>query len=231
MRGSKTCIAAGVFVALAILTTGCASSGRSAPDSSPVDRADRRARPGRTEKGQASWYGPNFHGRRTANGELYDMYGVSAAHKTLPFDTEVRVHNLANGKDLVVRINDRGPFIRGRIIDLSLGAARKLDMVEAGVVPVRLTVLRTGSGEYRKLPHSGTYLVQVGAFRAKRNARELRDEIEPRFANARIYYDGLWHRVQIRSLRSREQARNLLRELQDEGHDAFLSACATADCE
>lgn len=228
MRGSQSCIAAGVFIALAILITGCASSGRSAPDSSPVDRADRRVRPGRIEKGQASWYGPNFHGRRTANGELYDMYGVSAAHKTLPFDTEVRVENLANGKKLVVRINDRGPFIRGRIIDLSLGAARKLDMVEAGVVPVRLTVLRAGSGEYR-LEESDSYLIQVGAFREKHNAEQLRREIRPRF-KAQIYYDGLWHRVQVRNLRSRDDARSMLKDLQRRGYDAFLSACKKADC-
>lgn len=158
------------------------------------------------------------------------MYGVSAAHKTLPFDTEVRVENLDNGKQLVVRINDRGPFIRGRIIDLSLGAARKLDMVEAGVVPVRLTVLRSGSSEYR-VPDSDFYLVQIGAFRERHNAELLRDEIRPRFRNAQIYYDGLWHRVQIRNLRSRDAARSMLKDLQRRGYDAFLSACTTVECE
>lgn len=93
-------------------------------------------------EGKASWYGEEFHGRRTANGEIYDMYKISAAHKTLPLGTIVRVKNLENGKSVVVRINDRGPFVRGRIIDLSYAAAKKIDMVEKGVVDVKLKVLK-----------------------------------------------------------------------------------------
>lgn len=89
----------------------------------------------------ASWYGPGFHGRRTANGERYDMHGLTAAHKTLPFGTKVRVTNVANGKSVVVRINDRGPFVRGRTIDLSRGAAQAVGMLGAGVAQVRLEVL------------------------------------------------------------------------------------------
>ena len=96
--------------------------------------------------GIASWYGGKFHGRLTANGERYNKNGISAAHKTLPFGTEVRVKNLNNGKSVVVRINDRGPFIKGRIIDLSKGAAKKIDMIHDGVVPVELTILSYGTG-------------------------------------------------------------------------------------
>ncbi len=96
------------------------------------------------EEGIASWYGKKFHGRRTANGERYDMYGVTAAHRTLPFGTVVLVRNMNNGKELQVRINDRGPFIKGRIIDLSYGAARKLDMIRDGIVPVRIRVVQQG---------------------------------------------------------------------------------------
>ena len=96
--------------------------------------------------GNASWYGPKFHGRRTANGEKYNMNGITAAHKTLPFNSVVRVTNLRNGKRVDVRINDRGPFIKGRIIDLSRGAAKKIDMINDGVVPVKLEVLKYGSG-------------------------------------------------------------------------------------
>lgn len=93
--------------------------------------------------GYASWYGGKFHGRRTANGEKYDMFALTAAHRTLPFDTMVRVTNLENGRSVIVRINDRGPFKdkRKRIIDLSLAAAKKLDMLESGVVEVRLEIL------------------------------------------------------------------------------------------
>jgi rare lipoprotein A len=89
----------------------------------------------------ASWYGPGFHGRRTANGERFDQDALTAAHKTLPFGTKVRVTNAANGKSVVVRINDRGPFVRGREIDLSKGAARAVGMLGAGTAQVRIEVL------------------------------------------------------------------------------------------
>ena len=89
----------------------------------------------------ASWYGPRFHGRRTANGELYDQHGLSAAHRSLPLGSRVRVTNLANGRAVVLRINDRGPFVRGRSLDLSYGAARALRMVERGTTRVRIEVL------------------------------------------------------------------------------------------
>jgi len=94
------------------------------------------------ETGIASWYGPGFDGNLTANGEIYDMNGISAAHKTLPFGTLVRVVDLDTGRSIVVRINDRGPFVEGRIIDLSKGAAEKLGIVERGIVPVGLRIVR-----------------------------------------------------------------------------------------
>jgi len=94
--------------------------------------------------GMASWYGPGFHGNLTANGERYNMNGISAAHKTLPFGTVVRVTNLNNGRTIDVRINDRGPFVKNRVIDLSKGAAQKIDMIRDGVVPVRLQILKYG---------------------------------------------------------------------------------------
>ena len=92
-------------------------------------------------EGIASWYGPGFHGRRTASGEIYNMYAYTAAHKTLPLGTYVRVINLENGKSVVVRINDRGPFKKGRIIDLSYAAAKKIGMIEKGTARVRLEIL------------------------------------------------------------------------------------------
>lgn len=94
------------------------------------------------EVGIASWYGPGFQGKRTANGEVYDMYGISAAHKTLPFGTIVKVVDLDTGKSVVVRINDRGPFIAGRIIDLSKGAAEKLGIIGKGIAHVGLRIVR-----------------------------------------------------------------------------------------
>ena len=91
--------------------------------------------------GKASWYGPGFHGRRTANGEVFNSNDLTAAHRSLPFGTKVRVTNMNNGRSVVVRINDRGPFSKGRIIDLSAGAARSINMINSGVAPVRVEVL------------------------------------------------------------------------------------------
>jgi rare lipoprotein A len=94
-----------------------------------------------TAAGPASWYGPKFHGRQTANGEQFDMNQMTAAHRTLPFGTKVRVTNRSNGRSVVVRINDRGPFVRNRVIDLSRGAAQTVGMIDSGVAPVKLEVL------------------------------------------------------------------------------------------
>lgn len=99
---------------------------------------------GHDDKGLASWYGNEYHGRTTASGAVFDENAMTAAHKTLPFGTIVRVKNLKNGRTVDVRITDRGPFVRGRIIDLSKGAARRLDMIVDGVVPCRIEVLRWG---------------------------------------------------------------------------------------
>jgi rare lipoprotein A len=105
--------------------------------------------------GIASWYGPDFHSKKTSNGEIYDMYDMTAAHKTLPMNTVVRVDNLENGKSVIVRINDRGPFVRGRIIDLSNKAARDIEMVGKGTANVKLTVLGyNGEIENKDAPYS-----------------------------------------------------------------------------
>ena len=104
----------------------------------------------RVQIGIASYYGKKFHKKRTANGEIFNMYKVSAAHKTLPLGTKVRVINLKNGKSLTMRINDRGPFAKGRIIDLSYKAAQKLGFVNQGTTKVRIEVLRLGDNKYHK---------------------------------------------------------------------------------
>lgn len=93
--------------------------------------------------GIASYYGKDHHGKKTANGETFDMYKLTAAHRSLPFGSRVRVTNLANNRSVVVRINDRGPYIKGRVIDLSQAAAERLEMIEVGIVPVRVEVLES----------------------------------------------------------------------------------------
>ena len=133
-------VAVAAMAAMLAAATGCA--GRTPPGAAPGSPP----RPGSLQRGNASWYGPTFHGKTTANGERYNMLDLTAAHRTLPFDTCVRVTNLANSRALVVRINDRGPFVRGRIIDLSYTAAKILDLPENGTGPVTLEVLEVDEG-------------------------------------------------------------------------------------
>ena len=122
------------------------------------------------EIGIASWYGNKFHGRTTANGETYNMYEHTAAHKTLPFNTIIKVVTLKTGLSTLVRINDRGPFIDGRIIDLSLSAARDLNLVKEGIAEVRLEIIESG--------HSfNLFRLQVGAFKNQNNADKLLNEL------------------------------------------------------
>lgn len=130
---------------------------------------------GYTERGYASWYGPGFHGRVTANGETYDQYGMTAAHKELPFDTMVEVTRRDTGRSVVVRITDRGPYVRGRIIDLSMEAARQLGSLKDGVVPVNIRVVAE-----QKAAAGTAYAVQLGLFQNVAGAHELMARLSPR---------------------------------------------------
>jgi len=173
------------------------------------------------EEGIASWYGVPYHGRRTSNGEVYDMYKMTAAHRTLPFNSIVRVINQRNHRTTEVRINDRGPFIEGRIIDLSLSAAREIDMVATGVVPVRIEVISSA------LPPGGSFTVQVGAFLERENAARLRQRLERTYQPIFIHeYDsprGLFYRVRVGRQPSIEAAERLAQRLRrDEGFVPFV---------
>jgi peptidoglycan lytic transglycosylase len=149
---------------------------------------------GFVQQGLASWYGRKFHGRKTSNGETYNMYAMTAAHKTLPLGTSVRVHNLANGRKTVVRINDRGPFIQGRIIDLSYSAAEKLGVVGPGTAPVKIEALgfqeqdADGRTVYRSTAsdQADSYAVQVASFSSDANAQRLAAELRSRFGAASV---------------------------------------------
>ncbi|MCL9773252.1 septal ring lytic transglycosylase RlpA family protein [Vibrio methylphosphonaticus] len=133
---------------------------------------------GFTEKGQASWYGKKFHGHLTSNGEVYDMYSMSAAHKTLPIPSYVKVTNTDNGKETIVRVNDRGPFHEGRIIDLSYAAAKKLDVIKTGTANVQIEVITvdkpTGKHQLDKHPKYG---IQVVASPHKDRITKLSNEL------------------------------------------------------
>jgi len=135
---------------------------------------------GYLERGVASWYGPTFHGESTSNGEKYDMYGMTAAHKTLPLPTYARVTNLKNGRSVVVRINDRGPFVANRLIDLSYSAAVKLDMLKEGTTLVEVKSLTVQDPDdlsrSAQSPPPALY-VQAGAFADQRNAQRVLDRL------------------------------------------------------
>jgi rare lipoprotein A len=177
---------------------------------------------GYTEEGNASWYGVPFHGRRASNGEIYDMNKLTAAHRTLPFDTLVRVTNLNNGKSTTVRITDRGPFVENRIIDLSLAAAREIESVGPGVVPVRVEVITPGIDVT-----GGFFTVQVGAFRDPSNAQRLRDRLtasySPIFIQQYDSPDGLYYRVRVGKVSGEDAARQFGDQLrQREGFTPFV---------
>jgi len=135
-------------------------------------------------RGIASWYGPSFHAKKTSNGETYNMYAQTAAHKTLPMNTMVKVDNLDNGKSTIVRINDRGPFVAGRIIDLSNKAAHDVDMVKKGTAQVRITVLgfnakiATTTAEKNEVKSMSNYYVQVGVFSKIEGAKSTKRKFE-----------------------------------------------------
>lgn len=166
---------------------------------------------GYIEEGNASWYGNPFNGRRASNGEVFDMYKLTAAHRTLPFETMVRVTNLSNGKSTTVRITDRGPFVEGRIIDLSLAAAREIESVGPGVVPVRLEVL--GNVDVT----AGFFTVQVGAFRDPANAQRLRDRLSlsysPIFIQQYDGPDGTFYRVRVGRVSGEDAANEFAAQL------------------
>jgi rare lipoprotein A len=136
---------------------------------------------GYVETGLASWYGHPYHGRPAADGEIYDMERMTAAHRTLPFNTWVRVFDLDTSKSVDLRIIDRGPFVDGRIIDISHAAAREIDMIGPGTARVRIEVIRLP-----EVMEGAGFAVQVGAFRDRRNAERVRTRMEARYGTARV---------------------------------------------
>jgi len=208
-----------LVVAVALLVTGCAKKKRvAAPPSGPRAGA---AMPhlGDEETGVASWYGHPYHGRPSSSGEIYDMEQLTAAHRTLPFGTVVEVRDLDNGRAVSVRINDRGPFVEGRIIDLSRAAAREISMLGPGTAHVRLRIAALPSA----IP-AGYFAVQTGAFRERANAERERQRIEQRYGSARLILRGdppLW-RVLTGHASSIADATALAARIQAENGPAFV---------
>jgi rare lipoprotein A len=163
------------------------------------------------EEGVASWYGIPFNGHRTSNGEVYDMHQMTAAHRTLPFGAVVRVTNLSNGRQTEVRINDRGPFVANRVIDLSLAAAQAIEMIGTGTAPVRLEILAGPN------PRTGYFGVQVGAFTVEGNAEKLKAQLSARYSSISIAtYDspnGIFYRVRVGRVPTQDAAVQLAAQL------------------
>lgn len=193
---------------------------------------------GFSERGIASWYGNKFHGKRTSSGEPYDMYQMTAAHKTLPIPVHVRVTNLDNGKSIIVRVNDRGPFVDGRIIDLSYAAAHKLGMANIGTARVEITALNghsvagTSAGQSRPIATSptvapsadvGEFYVQVASFSRREGAEKVASELKPLLGHPVMVENGnvsgsAVYRVQVGPLSRRDYAESVQNHLHSNGY-------------
>ncbi len=181
------------------------------------------------QTGYASWYGPGFHGRQTANGERYNMHSMTAAHRILPMNTWVKVKNLDNGREVVVRINDRGPFVKNRIIDLSYAAAKKLGIVGPGTARVELVALSQSNRKgdrtsgLKPIPDltRGDFYVQVGAFKSWYNANALKDKLSLLYKRVRVQkYEtdrGTFYRVQVFAAHDYQSARRARARLERNG--------------
>ena len=207
MLGRPFYAGAAILVASLALAAGCARRGSArVPAAKPI-------RIGGTETGVASWYGVPYDGRRAASGEIFDMRKLTAAHRTLPFDTWVEVSNLQNGKSVNVRINDRGPFVDGRIIDLSFAAAGEIDMVRSGLARVRVTVI-----DGPKPPDA--YAVQIGAFAERERADDFQKTVS--FPDAHVAQIQKRWCVFVGSKLSKEAAEALATKVRRSGGEAVV---------
>jgi peptidoglycan lytic transglycosylase len=220
--GTRRAIPLLALLAAAIALAGCARKHRVTVTRPPAPtRGLSPAQIPTSETGIASWYGHPYHGRAAADGEIYDMEKLTAAHRTLPFGTLVRVTNLSNQKSVDLRIIDRGPFIDGRIIDVSHAAAEALGMVGAGLARVRVDVLSVGTE-----PTAGDWFsVQAGAFAEKDRAERLRSSMEREYGSARLVFlpgaPTLW-RVLVGRERSEQGANTLAERVRRESGSAFV---------
>ena len=212
------------------------ASGCAHRQAAPVTAAEMAPpKPGVVEKGEASWYGHPYHGRRTASGERYDMHQLTAAHRTLPFDTWVLVTRRDDGRSVEVRINDRGPFIRGRVIDLSFAAARRIGLDLDGVAPVSVEVVGRGHpAEHRPPSPAGgeeavsvaCWWVQVGAFADQSNARRAVERLEAAGEHPVIVEGpGGLARVRVGPFDAERAVENAIERIRSDWPEAVLVTC------
>ena len=179
-----------------------------------------------SQTGIASWYGPGFHGKTTASGVIYNQHDLTAAHQTLPLGTRVLVTNLDNGRSIEVLINDRGPFAKGRIIDLSFAAGEALGMIRPGTIRVRIEVVESGADKITLIRDSLDYTLQLGSFSVLENARQLRDLVAKDFSEVAIvprHVSGsTYYRVQLGKFSSRATAEEQARRLTQAGYPVVI---------
>ncbi len=196
----------------------------------PVPR--RVVQPPKTDYVTASWYGPKFHGRLTASGEKFDMYAMTCAHREFPFGTRLRVTNLGNKKSVVVTVNDRGPFIHGRELDLSYAAAEKIGLIGPGVAQVRIESLGRDMRYVKSIKYIpslslGSFTVQVGAFREKTNAERLKQGLQLKYGDVYIIITYLnrqkFYRVRIGTFDNIDHAYSFAKILAEEGYGIFIT--------
>lgn len=179
-----------------------------------------------SQTGIASWYGPGFHGKATASGIIYDQHDLTAAHQTLPLGTRVMVTSLETGNSTEVTINDRGPFVKGRIIDLSFAAGKALGMIGPGTIPVRVEVIDSGPHKIQSIRDSLDYTLQLGSFSQLENAQKLRDRLAPAYNDVAIApvqaKDATYYRVQLGTFSDRNAAEEKARQLSRAGLSAIV---------
>lgn len=189
---------------------------------------------GYTEKGIASWYGDEFKGKPTASGEIFDPEKMTAAHKTLPFGTIVKVTNLDNGKVAYLKINDRGPFVRGRIIDCSKKGAKELGYYGAGTAKVRIEVVKQGKGRGAESPTEviesdknkildETLTIQLGAFKDIENAKRLKEILLKKFGDAYVAKFKDFYRVRVGHFGNEKEAEIVLELIEKSGYEGFIT--------
>jgi len=179
-----------------------------------------------SQTGIASWYGPGFHGKTTASGAIYNQHDLTAAHQTLPLGTRVLVTNLENGRSIEVLINDRGPFAKGRIIDLSYAAGEILGMIGSGTIPVRIEVVGSGADKISLIKDSLDYTLQLGSFSVLENARQLRDRVASTFTEVAIVplntSTSTFYRVQVGQFSTRSSAEEQARRVTQAGYPVVI---------
>jgi len=200
-------------------------SAHTPPPPSEVTPADQAYiashKPIYTEEGVASWYGPPYHNRQGANGKVFDQNAMTAAHRTLPMGSLIVVTNEKTGQSGTMRVTDRGPFVRGRLLDLSMASAKATGVYRAGLATVRIEVYETP----HPLDAGGRWCVQIGAFEHKRKATKLRDQLEHKYDTAQVIDfegpTGYWVRIRPQG-DNREQAETIARKLRPAEGDAYL---------